>query len=1348
MSPDQLTPKHVRAARALLAWSQQDLANSAKVATSTVADFERGQRTPVTNNATAIRSALEGAGIRFLATGAIIGPAIPTITSTHRAGTPIRWVDLTDLNDWANRTDGAVSLPKLISNLIQASHGTTIKLRFPSDEGVRHAGWDGITETSKSSVFVPQGVTGWEIGTQANTIATKATDDYLKRTAAPGVLNPSQSSFVFVTPRNWSKKDEWAKAKQKEGKWKEVRAYDGNDLIHWIEQNPAVGLWLATRLGKRPPGTRLLEDAWNEWSLATKWPLTEDLVLCDRDEDATAILRWLRGSPSLLSLQASTSDEVVAFFHATLSTLPQENGDRYRALTIVATNADCARTFIDAPAPLILVMQEPDPGLAASLVSRGHFVLQAYDDRPATRGDVQQLKRPSRSGISAALVATGIPEEKASALARDSGRNLAILRRLIPNSPGREPSWSKLPPPSALVAALLVGGWDETSEGDKACFAALAGQPYDAAIQSLAPYVGDMDKPLRKVGSSWRVASPPDAWFFLAPYLTAADIAAFENAAHNVMGSADPRFQMKPDERWLASVNGVHRTYSGLMRHGMGEVLILLALRGEDARLIADAARRADAIVAKLLHGADAQRWWSLSRDFRLLAEASPTNFLAAIEHSLDQSDPPIRSLFQCDEDHMFGAEHLSDLLWALESLAWSPDLMSRVSLILAKLDGIDNPSGKYANRPANSLREIHLLWIPQTFSTLDQRLSALDLVRRKSPNAAWKLMQGILPRGHDSSTPSPSPRWRDYTVENVEIVTYGLIARGAAEVTRRILEDVGLDRSRWIQLISRLSDLAPDSEDGLKALETAASQFENASDRIALWTSLRGVLHHHRQFPEAEWSMDTRILDRLEAIYNQLAPDDPFEQIVWLFEQSAVLPNPSKRGWKAEQEDIDLVRVKAAGELFKAQGADGIFALARLSDNAGYIGKALVESGLSKINLDELVAKGFRSDEQRERNIAHGMTIAALKKLDQTWGEALFSRAKEQSWANTALLAILKAFPANRWTWNLAANAGQYIETEYWRQVPVFWMGDKKEEIPFAITKLISVGRARQALSLIDSDGKSELPSELLVKLLLEAAQQPIPENENNEAVMFQHYVAEIFHILDERSDVDKDTFIQLEWNYLPLLERSRRPVRALVEAISEQPTLFIDIITAVYKPDDEHASPVDETLDPAHVRAIADQAYRLLELWKHIPGKRDDGKIDVVRLKEWVSETRLRAKGIGRLESADYRIGTMLSSALPGDDTHWPAEAVRDCLDHFRSEEMRNGFIIGKRNRRGVTSRSPGDGGNLERGEAQKYRLWAKASADTYPYTASALNDIADSYEQDAKRHDDDTERRDWSY
>ena len=61
-----INPQQCRAARAILGWSQDQLAEAAKVARATVADFERGSRMPVQNNLAAMRSALETGGVLFI----------------------------------------------------------------------------------------------------------------------------------------------------------------------------------------------------------------------------------------------------------------------------------------------------------------------------------------------------------------------------------------------------------------------------------------------------------------------------------------------------------------------------------------------------------------------------------------------------------------------------------------------------------------------------------------------------------------------------------------------------------------------------------------------------------------------------------------------------------------------------------------------------------------------------------------------------------------------------------------------------------------------------------------------------------------------------------------------------------------------------------------------------------------------------------------------------------------------------------------------------------------------------------------------------------------------------------
>lgn len=60
-----LTPALSRAARALLDWSQEQLAEASHLGLSTIRDFERGRRVPSHNNLAGIKRALRDAGIEF-----------------------------------------------------------------------------------------------------------------------------------------------------------------------------------------------------------------------------------------------------------------------------------------------------------------------------------------------------------------------------------------------------------------------------------------------------------------------------------------------------------------------------------------------------------------------------------------------------------------------------------------------------------------------------------------------------------------------------------------------------------------------------------------------------------------------------------------------------------------------------------------------------------------------------------------------------------------------------------------------------------------------------------------------------------------------------------------------------------------------------------------------------------------------------------------------------------------------------------------------------------------------------------------------------------------------------------
>ncbi|MEQ9586872.1 MAG: helix-turn-helix domain-containing protein [Parvibaculaceae bacterium] len=61
-----ITAAQCRAARALLGWSQGELASESGVGVSTIRTFEPGRTMPIRANLAALRTTLETAGVEFI----------------------------------------------------------------------------------------------------------------------------------------------------------------------------------------------------------------------------------------------------------------------------------------------------------------------------------------------------------------------------------------------------------------------------------------------------------------------------------------------------------------------------------------------------------------------------------------------------------------------------------------------------------------------------------------------------------------------------------------------------------------------------------------------------------------------------------------------------------------------------------------------------------------------------------------------------------------------------------------------------------------------------------------------------------------------------------------------------------------------------------------------------------------------------------------------------------------------------------------------------------------------------------------------------------------------------------
>jgi DNA-binding XRE family transcriptional regulator len=1341
-----LTPRHVRAARALLAWKQTDLARAASVATSTIADFERGQRTPVANNAAAIKEALEAQGIRFLPGGAVVSSQVPTPV-VPKPGRPMRWIEAHDLAQWGGTRDGQAKLPELASRLILAVYGPAAALRFPSDDSIQHAGWDGVCDAPSDSTYVPAGKSVWEMGAQRTGIGGKAQEEYDKRTANPLGANRSESCFIFFTPQRWPQKEVWANERRAEGVWRDVRVIDGDILVHWLELYPGVAEWLAVRINRRPKGLRNLGEVWSEWSLATIPALSHELILADRDDQAISVLRWLNDPESVLSVQAEAADEAIAFLYAAVGQFPLNHRVYWESRILAAQSDDIARELIGLGPKLIVVLNGGDPGVAAALVNDGHHVYVAFGSDVGSPGDVMRLPRPWRHTIGRELEAMGLSMLDARRFAGLCGRSLTVLRRILTASPASRPAWTRSIVSPSLIAAMLAGAWREDHPADRIILERLSGRSYDQLEADLAPLASSFDGPVRRSGPVWKLASLRDAWFLLGTHLTAHHLDLLEQCFLQVLGEPSPNFDADPRDQWKFD-REPPKLPSNEVRRGLSETMIALGIFPHQASSVSDAESRSARAVHRLLSGADERLWWSLSDDFRSLAEAAPADFLECVDNALDKVPSPIASLFRSDEGFLHPSEYLADLLCALELLCWSPKHLGAGGLLLARLADID-PGGKLENRPRGSLQRIFLPWIPQTYATGEQRLRVLDAIMKRFDRIGWNLLMDLAPTNFGTSFPSAVPNWRDYSEHDVEPITRQGIARAYTAIGERLLAKAGQDPRRWGALLERWAnfDMNWRVTAGERLAETVTHFAVN--DRVTFREKLRALIDKHEAFSDAYWAMDAASLQPLKAIFTSLEPLEVTAKHAWLFNRG----NHHFRGGTSfadpqsfadAQARVLAEQCSAVEEIAGVTSPDALINYARTLELPDDFGQAFAASSISDAQKDEFLDLALRVEEPLIERLAQRMifVLAGARGVDWLWER--FEQALQEGCHRREILPFAFALPVNQGTWDRIAAAGPELDRDYWLRVQNFNI-PRDEDFHVVVDKYLSVGRGRAALELIGAPRDIKVASADILRVLRDPSTIKADGDaiDPNNGVMLQYYVACAFKRLDADETISEEELVGLEWTYFNALQDSDRPARTLHKALSTQPKFFVQLLSAVFPAKDDVAPDDPAAFEAA--RAIATQAFHVLEEWKRVPGSDDTGVIDGAALKAWVKEARQLCAEAGRADVGDSRIGRILSAAPRVPDEAWPPEPIREVIEGCRSRDLEQGFQIGLYNRRGVTVRLPTDGGQQERELAAQYRVDALACF-TWPRTQAVLERIAQGYERDAAREDQDAEQRDW--
>jgi hypothetical protein len=1034
-------------------------------------------------------------------------------------------VDRADIVRWADRIDARAEFPRVIRGLIRATNDQVVSLQMRAAEGSGSPGYDGTSDATRATPFVPAGTAVWELGV-GDGPGDKAQRDYRSRTDDPLGVDRSTTTFVFVTAREWREKEAWAQRKRDEGIWANVLAFDVDDIEQALELAPGVHHRFSEVAGKPSHGAQSLDTWWRKFRRLSSPELDPEMVLTGRADAAAGLLRIFESGPRQTTVSAVSTDEVIAFVAATvLSTDPELRQDLLDRALIVK-DSYTFNLLEHYTGLLILIPYDDALRREARLVQNHHVVVRADEGWEPTVA----LPPVDPAEFQVMLEARDVSSERARELSRFARRSIEAFQRAA-SAPGAEvsPAWARLLSTPVARRCWLVGKWDERRSGDTDALAELFGQDYEPAREQLLQLASGADPMMIVVGTTWAVVSLEDAWRYGQPQLQPSDLSAFEVLVQTVLGAVDPRLELPVDQRWMASVHGKARIHSSDLRDGVAGVLALLGARGDEVGIGSGTVggwlrNTMWQLFKRANEDATGQLWASLTDVMPLLAEAVPDVFLDAVQHGL-QGEQPLLGLMFADREGSaltVSSPH-TGLLWALEGVAWSREHFALAVEQLARLAEVD-PGGRLSNRPTSSLADIFRSWLPQTSVALDRRLRVVDGLRDRHPTVSWPLLLTMLPESHSVGGYSHSPRYRDWKPEDTKTYNPERFESWRA-AGLRLVEDADLDPDRWAELAARFDDLPPEALDAaVKALESLGSDQASAAVRASTWEPLHALVQRHRRYAHADWAMPPERTDRLDALQRRLAPEDVGSRVRWLFDDHVPdLPDQEGKDFEAEPY-LQLVaarRSAAITELIEADGLDGVRSLAHHSKYPNFVGTAVADAAADDIG--RALLEFIDSDDSTLVDAAYGY---AYKKgsEDPAWVTSTAGEFVDRPLARARVLQVSSDLAA---AWTIAAGDAA-VDAAYWAEFSPYGRGQGFELANEAARRLLDHDRPRAALALMNLYGRSGGVDPTLVVEGLEALVRQ-PADHTDKFHVDGHEIDDLLSLARE-ADVAEKRLAQLE--------------------------------------------------------------------------------------------------------------------------------------------------------------------------------------------------------------------------
>jgi hypothetical protein len=796
-----------------------------------------------------------------------------------------------------------------------------------------------------------------------------------------------------------------------------------------------------------------------------------------------------------------------------------------------------------------------------------------------------------------------------------------------------------------------------------------------------------------------------------------------------ILSERHSMFDLEPEDRFAAALYGKVQKYSPELRRGICETLVFLGIHGKELKNCS--LNKPESIpnltIGDLFNNADWRLWASLNELLPLLAEGAPEEFLLSVENALNQNPCPFDELFhQEGKGGITGSNYMTGLYWALETLAWSEEYLSRSILVLAELASHD-PGGRWANRPINSIITILLPWFPQTNAPIEKRVASLKGIQRNYPDIAWKILIGLLPNHQQVSSGSHKPSFREFIPDNwKDGVSNEAYWKQVVEYASMAVYMVKGKTNYVSELLNNLDNIPqPAFNTFLEYLSSDEIVRLPDEQRQPIWETMISFVKKHREFSDAKWALPAETVDLLEETANKIAPFKPEILYRHLFLKNDFYLMDRNVDWQKRQYIISNRRIEAVKQIYEINKTNSIIAFAENVETPEKVGFSF--SHIADEEVDhELLPVFLDYDEPHKKDFIAGYIWGRYKQIGFSWIESLSTT----NWSTEQKCNLLLFLPFEEEIWEKATELlGDHVG-DYWKRIRANQVSTESNLLP-AIECLLKYGRPRLALECIYEQFslKKVFFKEHAIKALIDAISSDEPFIDSIDI----YDVTEIIKMLQNDPDVDEDSLLRIEWLYLPLLNEynDARP-KVLEKYLSQKPEFFIEVIQLLYrsKKKNESEQEVDE-----RTKNIAMNAWKLLYIWKRPPGKMDDGSFSGEALKEWYNKVKTQTTETGHYEVAMDHLGKVLFYADPDPNGLWIHQTAAEILDEAENASIRQGFNSEVYNSGGfhwvdTSGKTENELANLWRKKAEEVE---KIGLIRF---ASSLKELANSFDREAER------------